>query len=311
MGLGRVTGHPDYSATGTSKFIPEIWSGKLVVKFYDATVLAAISNTDYEGEIHDHGDKVIIRTRGTVSIKKYIKGMKLDYERLESPATELLIDQGNYWGYIIDDVDHYQSDLNLMDQWAEDATEQEKIVVDTEILAGLKAQANTSNKGGNAGRISASYNLGGTGNPVELTKINVLDYIVDTGTVLDEQNIPESSRFMVIPAWMAGMIKKSDIKDASLTGDGKSLLRNGRIGVVDRFTLYSSNLLAFVSDTGANCFDILFGHPLALTFASQFVKTGHIPEPESTFGQIVRGLHVYGSKVIKGEGLGCLYAKKG
>jgi len=71
MGLARVSGHPDYSASGASKFIPEIWSGKLLVKFYDATVLPQISNTDYEGEIKNQGDKVYIRTRGSVTIKKY------------------------------------------------------------------------------------------------------------------------------------------------------------------------------------------------------------------------------------------------
>ena len=126
MGLARVSGHPDYSASGASKFIPEIWSGKLLVKFYDATVLPQISNTDYEGEIKNQGDKVYIRTRGSVTIKKYFKGMKIDYERIESPAIEMVIDQGNYWYYGIDDVDKYQSDIELMDQWAEDATEQER-----------------------------------------------------------------------------------------------------------------------------------------------------------------------------------------
>ena len=171
MGLARVSGHPDYSASGASKFIPEIWSGKLLVKFYDATVLPQISNTDYEGEIKNQGDKVYIRTRGSVTIKKYYKGMKIDYERIESPAIEMVIDQGNYWYYGIDDVDKYQSDIELMDQWAEDATEQEKIVIDTEVLAAVKAQVAAANKGATAGRICATYNMGVAGTPVEAGQV--------------------------------------------------------------------------------------------------------------------------------------------
>jgi hypothetical protein len=308
MGVGRVAGHPDYSASGTSKFIPEVWSPKLNVKFYDATVLAAISNTDYEGEIKNQGDKVYIRTRGNVTIKKYQKGMKIEFERVTSPNIELIIDQANYWYFGIDDIDKYQSDIELMDQWAEDATEQEKIFVDTEILAALKGKAHASNKGTTAGRISASYNLGTAGTPVELTEVNIIKIILMCGAALDENNIPESGRFMVIPAILTVLIKDF-IKDASMMGDGKSVLRNGRIGMLDRFTLYASNLLPKTTDAGGTCWDILFGHPLALTFASQFTETNYIENPETTFGKLMKGLHVYGSEVIKSEGLGCLYGK--
>jgi len=89
----KVPGHPDYSSTGVNQFIPAIWSGKLVANLYDATVLAAITNTDYEGEIKAHGDKVIIRTIPVTSVKPYIKGQNLVYDRPESPSLELLIDQ--------------------------------------------------------------------------------------------------------------------------------------------------------------------------------------------------------------------------
>jgi hypothetical protein len=308
MGLARAVGHPNYSADGTSKFIPEIWSGKLLVKFYDATVLPQISNTDYEGEIKNQGDKVYIRTRGNVTIKKYYKGMKIEYERIESPSLELVIDQGNYWYYGIDSVDKYQSDIELMDQWAEDATEQEKIVIDTEVLAVVKAQVAAANKGATAGRISAAYNMGVAGTPVELTEANIIKYILYAGGILDEQNMPETGRFFIIPSIAAVLLKSSDIKDASMMGDGKSTLRNGRIGTLDRFTLFSSNLLPKATD-GGTCYDMIFGHPLGMTFASQFTDLDYIDHPETTFGKFVKGLHIYGHKVIKPEALGVLYAK--
>lgn len=308
MGVGRVAGHPNYSADGSSKFIPEIWSKKLQVKFYDATVLAAISNTDYEGEIKNQGDKVQIRTRGDVKIKKYFKGMKIEYEKVESPAVDLVIDQANYWYFGIDSIDKYQSDISLMDQWSEDATEQEKLVVDTEVLASIKTKVVAANKGLTAGRISASYNLGAAGNAFELTEVNIIKAILYAGAVLDEQNIPETGRFMIIPAIASVLLKASDIKDSSMMGDNKSVLRNGRIGVLDRFTLYGSNLLPKVND-GGWCWDILFGHPLGLTFASQYTETNYIENPETTFGKLMKGLHVYGWEAVKPEALGCIYAK--
>jgi hypothetical protein len=91
-----VQGHPDYSSTSRSKFTPEIFAGKLIKKYYDNTVLSKITNTLYEGEIKSQGDKVIIRTIPTMTIKDYKIGQKLDYERQDSVALELLIDKGKY-----------------------------------------------------------------------------------------------------------------------------------------------------------------------------------------------------------------------
>lgn len=196
-----------------------------------------------------------------------------------------------------------------MDEWSEDASEQMKIKIDTQVLQTIPSDAHANNKGTSAGRKSSSFNLGATGSPVALDKTNVLDYIVDTGTVLDEQSLPQTGRWMVIPAWMSGMIKKSDLKDASLAGDGTSILRNGRLGMIDRYTLYMSNLVYSVSDT-YTCYHILFGTRHALSFAAQMTEMESL-RAESTFGTLVRGLNVYGFKVLKAEALGDLYAYKG
>lgn len=308
-----ATGMPNYSPTGTSKFIPEIWSGKLVVKFYDACVLADISNTDYEGEIKAHGDTVIIRTIPNMTIRPYKKGQVLKTERPESPAISLLIDKGQYFGIVIDNVDKYQSDIPLLDKWADDASEQMKIVIDTDVLGNVYVDVAATNKGATAGRKSASFNLGVAGTPVALTKVNIVDNLVDMGTVLDEQNIPEQGRYVILPAWAVNLLKKSDIRDASLTGDSITPLRNGKVGMVDRFTVYLSNNLSSVvdaADGNSTCYNIIFGHKLALTFAAQMTEMDTL-KVESTFGQLVRGLKVYGYKVIKPEAIGHFYAKKG
>ena len=304
--IGAASGTPQYSGV----FIPEIWSGNLLVKFYSATVLAAISNTDYEGEIKDKGDKVIIRTTPDIIIRDYVKGQNLIIQRPESPTVELEIDHAKYFNFICDDIDRYQSDIDLMSDWSDDAGEQMKIEIDTEVLADIYADADSNNKGASAGKISGDINLGATGSPVAVTSANILGLIVDNGTVLDENDIPSEGRWGVIPAWMAGLIKKSDLKDASLAGDGTSILRNGRIGMIDRFTLYMSNLLTGVSDSGNTCWHTMFGTKHALTFAAQMTKVERLT-PESTFGKLVRGLNVYGYKVIKGQAMTDCYIRKG
>lgn len=295
-------------ANYTGNFIPEIWASKLIENFYDATVLSAISNTDYEGEIKQHGDKVNIRTTPELTIRSYEKGMKLMVERPDKPKVVLNIDQGEYFAAIEDDVDKTQSDIDLMQNWSRDASEKMKIKIDSNVLTGMLPDISSQNMGATAGRISGNINLGATGAALQVTKTNVLDYIVDAGLVLDEANSPESNRFMVIPAWMAALIKKSDLKDASLTGDGTSVLRNGRIGMIDRFTLYVSHNLNRVTDGGNQCFSVIAGHKMGLTFASQMTEMETL-RSESTFGSIIRGLQVYGYKVVKPEALAKLYVR--
>jgi hypothetical protein len=288
------SGRPNYSGN----FIPEIWSGKLIENFYDATVLSAISNTDYEGEIRQHGDTVNIRTTPEITIRTYVKGQTLSVENPDKPKLQLVIDKGEYFACVEDDVDKVQSDIVLMDTWSKDASERMKIKIDQRVLTDILPDISASNKGASAGRITGNIDLGTTGTPVAITKSNVLDYIVDLGTVLDEANAPEGERFLVIPAKMAGMIKKSDLKDASITGDSMSVIRNGRLGMIDRFTVYMSHNLSVSSGK----FSLIAGHKMGMTFASQMTNMETI-RSESTFGNIVRGLQVYGYKVVKPEAL--------
>ena len=300
MAFPVAPGRPNYSGN----FIPEIWSGKLIENFYDATVLAAISNTDYEGEIKGQGDTVNIRTQPNITIRDYVKGQNLVVENPDKPKLQLLIDKGEYFACVEDDIDKVQSDVNLMDMWSKDASEQMKIKIDQRVLTDILPDISAQNKGATAGRISAAFNLGTSVAPLTVSKDGaggttpVTDLIVDMGTVLDESNCPESGRFLVIPARMAGLIKKSELKDASLSGDSQSIMRNGRLGMIDRFTVYVSHNL----NVSSGKFSIIAGTKMGLTFASQMTEMETI-RSESTFGDIIRGLQVYGYKVVKPEAL--------
>lgn len=300
-----------------TRFIPAVWSGKLVEKFYDSTVLAVISNTDYEGEIKNQGDTVHIRTKPTITISNYQAEQALAVTRPASDIVDLVIDKGKYFNTVLDDVMAVQMDVDALSLWSDDASQQMKIAIDTDVLAYSVIQGGTAsaNKGNSAGRISSNIRLGATTTPAYVGKVgqgteagdtnandmSVVDYLVNMGQVLDEQNIPEQGRWVVVPAWFAALIKKSELRDASITGDGSSILRNGRLGMIDRFTVYVSNLLpaGVAGGIAAGEYAVYAGHKNGLTFASQLTKMETL-RSESTFGTLLRGLQVYGFKVVDG-----------
>lgn len=266
-----------------------------------------IANVDYEGEIQGMGDTVHIRTTPDITINDYAMGQRLNFENPEPSLVDLLINKGKYFAFRDDDVQKVQSDYNYVDDWTADAGTQMAITIDSQILTTIDADVHASNTGTSAGAISTSVNLGEVGAPLTITaqggSHDVVDKIADMGQVLDEQNVPNENRWIVAPAWFCNRIKKSELQDASLSGDGTSIARNGRVGIIDRFTIYMSNQV----ETTATAHHILFGHKSALTFASQLVKTeGPMKHPEY-FGDFYRGLQVYGFKTVKPEAMGVLY----
>ena len=191
--------------------------------------------------------------------------------------------------------------------------EQMKIVIDRAVLLGIKDQAAAANRGLTAGAITGMLNLGVTGTPLSVVSsltgagagdVEILTVMLRLGQALDEQNIPESGRWIIMPTWAATMVKRSELRQAYLSGDGVSMLRNGRLGMVDRFTLYTSNLIPFGTAAGlaAGEFLIYAGQSHALTFATQMTEMETL-RSELTFGQIMRGLQVYGYKVLDGTAL--------
>jgi len=170
-----------------------------------------------------------------ITIKTYVKGQTLSVENPDKPKLQLVIDKGEYFACVEDDVDKVQSDINLMDTWSKDASERMKIKIDQRVLTDILPDISADNKGATAGRISNNIDLGTTG---------------------------------------------------------------CRLGMIDRFTVYMSHNLSVSSGK----FSIIAGHKMGFTFASQMTNMETI-RSESTFGNIIRGLQVYGYKVVKPEAL--------
>lgn len=308
MAYPTAAGVPSYSGN----YIPTIFSAKTLKRFYEKTVFGAIANTDYEGEIKNQGDEVIIRTVPDITIHKHIKGQKLKVDRPESPPVKLAIDQGWYWQYVAEIPDPQQFDKSRIEEWSDNASTKLKVHIDRDILNTIPPDAHAFNKGATAGKINQSYNLGTTGSPVAITKDNVISLILQAAGALDEQDRdPDgSSRWIVIPSWVAVLIQQSSLADASFSGDSTSMQRNGLLGRIGAFKVYQSNNLLPITDGSDKCFNIMFGDMNSLTFASQLLHTRQLEDAE-VFGTLYSGLQVYGYKVVDPMGLGVIYAKKG
>jgi hypothetical protein len=318
-----VTGDFATSQSYSGAFIPTLWSGKLLAKFYSNTILSEVTNTDYEGELKSQGDTIRIRLAPSISIQDYTAGQSLNYEVPEPIYQDMQVNKGKYFGVQVNDVLAYQADMDLMNMFTEDAAKQLKISIENEVFFNsfVTEGPATANEGATAGAISAAYDLGTDVAPIDQsTAENVLNAILRMSSVLDEQNVPEDGRFLIITPYDRHLLMQSSIAQAYFSGDSSSTIRTGKIGMLDRFSVYVSNLLpkgeagkALVSGLDATSGGatltnakarrtMIAGTSHAISFAMTIDKTEPLRN-QTDFGDIVRGLAVYGRKVVKPEAL--------
>jgi hypothetical protein len=319
------------AASGT--FIPTLWSGKLNAKFYAASTFADICNRDWEGEIANIGDKVVINNIPSLTVRDYQVGANLLYQTPNPSTVELAVDRGKYFAFNVSDVLNYQAKPDLMDMFSSDAAEQMRTTIDSTCLyrtllstpsqPGLEDGVVAANRGATAGARSGAYNLGTDTSPVALdaTTETTLDLILRMSAVLDEQNVPDGNRWLVIDPATRIRLAATRLAQAQFMGDPKSMIRNGMIGTIDRFKVYVSNQLPYKNASasvwtsgdgtetsisgashGTRVRLIAAGHTAAIAFASQVNKTETLRNP-SDFGDLVRGLQIFGHKVVKGTAL--------
>ena len=311
---------PDYSGS----FIPQLWSNKLNAKFFANTMMTEIANTSWEGEIKNQGDSIRIRTAPSITINDYAgAGSTLSSEVPVPIFQDLQINKGKYFSVQVNDVLAHQADMDLMNMLTDDAAKQLKISIENECFFNwfVTEGAVAANKGAAAGAISASYGLGTDVAPVnQATSGEMLKMILRMSAALDEQNVPEEGRWLIMSPHDRHILMQSDIAQAYFTGDQSSIVRTGKIGMLDRFTVYVSNLLPkgttakasvaglTATSAGATLSNakprrmMVAGTSAAVSFASQITKTEPLRN-QTDFGDIVRGLSVYGRKVVKPEAL--------
>jgi hypothetical protein len=278
-------------------FIPTVWAARLLTALEKSLVYgqANVCSRAYEGEIRSSGNTVKIASIGDVSIGDYVKDTDIgDPEVLSDSDQSLLIDQQKYFNFYIDSVDRAQQNVDVLDEamrrsaWGlrEAADAFLASVMDTALLSG-----NT---------------IGTTVTPEVPTKDNAYEYLVDLGVKLDENNVPTTGRFTIVPAWFHGLLLKDDrfVRSGTTTGDQR--LMNGEVGEAAGFTILKSNN---VPNTTGTKYKIIAGHRMATAYVEQILDV-QTYKPEKRFGDAVKGLHVYGAKVVRPTALACLIANK-
>lgn len=274
-----------------TNFISEIWSATLLTSLKKALVFAGpgISNRNYEGDIANQGDTVRITSISRPTISTYTRGTTvIDPEQLTDAQRSLLIDQSKMFAFEVDDIDAAQAAGNLMDEAAQEAAYGLADVAD-QMVAGLHTDAQTANKIGTVSVTTADLAF------TQLRRLMVK---------LDEANVPRTGRYAVIPPWYHGlMLERAGIVNVDQSGSSEAL-RNGLVGRLLGFDLYVSNNC--VNVTGDD-WAVQAGVPAAITFADQIAKVEPF-RPQDSFSDALKGLHVYGAKVVRPDAIATVVA---
>lgn len=278
-----------------SRFIPTIWSARLMANLEKTLVYAqpGIVNRDFEGEISEYGDKVYVHGIGEISVSDYTRNTTtVNYELLDDARAEFTIDRSKYFAFRVDDLDKAQTKPKVIDAASQKATRKLGAVADEYVAGFYTAAGHTIDNG--------------SGAAMQLTADNVYSVLVRASVMLDEANVPEEGRYIVVPPWVAGLMLQND---KFITGaDPQGTVLNGQIARVAGFSILKSNGVP-VTGTTTKVSHITAGHNMAISYAEQIAKTEGLRLQDS-FSDAVRGLHLYGAKVMKPEALLHLVATK-
>ena len=292
-----------YNNLPSGNWVPAVYSQKVQKFFRRASVVEDITNTDYAGEIENFGDTVNIVKEPSITVSDYARGQTVNTQTLADDKLQLTVDQGSYFAFKVDDIEERQSHVNWEALATSSGAYSLKKNYDYNVLKYIYDNASTS-----------AANTGTDASPIDGDAGNdtLADVISAAKTVLDGNDVPEENRWLVAPPAFYKQLRKAGAKimDQSVMADGSaSSMRNGM--VTDRplfgFRLYSTNAIAVSSgaassktfgSAGSNEYAFLYGHQGAVATANHIAKTELIRDPDS-FSDIVRGLHVFGRKILR------------
>ena len=296
------------SGQTNSFFLPSIYSKKVLNFFRKASVVEAITNTDYAGEISAYGDSVKIIGEPVISVSDYTRGSDTTATKLTDAETTLVVDSAKAFKFIVDDIESKMSHVNFKEVASSSAAYALKDAYDAAVLATMFAGCSASSPDHIIGtdNATADATLVGT-NSVDLlgsdgTGVDAIDLMARFAKLLDEQNVPEEGRWFVAPPSFYEELAKADSKLMSVDFNaGQGSIRNGLVssGKLRGFDMYKSNNVAATSNATGKC---MAGHISSTATANTILSTEVLRDP-SSFGDIVRGLHVYGAKVLRDDAL--------
>lgn len=291
------------------KAVCNLFSKELIVKHYNTSVVAQITNTDADSSgIKQKGNKVTFERLPDTIIRPYTSDQDMIMDRQDSTFVDLIVNRANYFFFGDDIINLKQYTIgDKLDKQVDDANQKVKEYVDREFLGSVYVDASPFNKGATAGVQEARYNLGVTGAPVGVSNTSIIKKIAELKGVCDQQNMPQTGRYLVLPSSFDVLLSQSDLEDKNKTGKDSSIFGD-YYGSIHDFDIYKSNLYTPVSDTGKVCYPILFGHKSAICYVAQMTKMDYFEKLERTAGQAMRGVMVYDWKTIDPLMLGVWYS---
>ena len=274
-------------------FIPEIWSAMMLESLKKNLVFGqpSVVNRDYEGEIRNQGDTVRIRSISRPTISSYSKGSTtISPEQLTDTQRSLKIDQAKYFAFEVDDVDAAQSTGGEIENALMEAVYGLRDVAD-QFIAALYTGAVSANQLGTVSVTTAALAY------TQLRKLKVK---------LDEANVPNEGRYAVVPPWYHGLLLEDDRFVRVDASGNDQALRNGIVGRALGMDVLLSNNAPFV--TGDD-YAVIAGHPKAIAFAEQINKV-ETYRPQDAFSDAVKGLYVYGAKLVRPDSIATVVASQ-
>ena len=263
-----------------SNFVPELWSAKLLTQLEANLVYGAAVNRNYEGEISQYGDTVHITNLVDPTIGTYTAHTNITIEDVDDGTQALTIDQSPYFAFEVDDIEKRQARGDVMNEQMRRAGYLLRDQADT-YIAGLMAA------GVAAGNTLPDANI--------TTADQAYDTLVDLSVALDEANVPSEGRWVVVTPKFHGYLLKDDRFIAAGDTAGQGVRANGVIGEAAGLSVRKSNNVPTGGDSGKL---IIAGSTIATTFAQQIAKVEAF-KMELRFNEAVKGLHLYGAKVVR------------
>tara|TARA_Y100001937_G_scaffold32667_1_gene46587 strand:- start:2086 stop:3060 length:975 start_codon:yes stop_codon:yes gene_type:complete len=297
------------SGQTNSFFLPSIYSRKVLNFFRKASVVEAITNTDYTGEISAFGDSVKIIKEPVISVSDYTRGSDTTATKLTDQELTLVVDSAKAFKFIVDDIESKMSHVNFKEVATSSAAYALRDSYDAAVIAAMFSGVSSSSPDHVIGSDSSTADSSMTHatNSVDLlgsdgTGVDALDLMARMARLMDDQSIPEEGRWFLAPPSFYEELGQSGSKLLSVDFNaGQGSIRNGLVssGKLRGFDMYKSNNVASTSNATGK---VLAGHISSTATAQTIISTEVLRDP-SSFGDIVRGLHVYGSKVLRPEAL--------
>ena len=290
-----------------SFFLPSVYSKKVMNFFRKASVIEAITNTDYAGEISSFGDSVKIIKEPVITVSDYTRNTDTTQQMLTDQEISLVVDSAKAFKFIVDDIESNMSHVNFKEMASSSAAYALKDSYDAAVLATMFAgcSATTPNHilgADSATDLAAGVFDGSGAADLGASETDPLDLMARMARLLDEQNVPEEGRWFVASPDFYEVLGQSSSKLLSVDYNaGQGSIRNGLVssGKLRGFDMYKSNNIAATSNAAGKC---LAGHISSTATANTILST-EVLRDQTSFGDIVRGLHVYGAKVLRDEAI--------